>query len=91
MDGVWTAAAWWQSWAKGKLFRVWDKDADPGCPCDFCFIDQVVDTGTDLLLGLSSYDERYDDLRYPDSLDFRLLSEIRLTWYKTDMEEIGNE
>ncbi len=82
-----TVSEWWATWAKGKLFRVWGKGDCKGDPCDLCFIDQVIDTGTDFLLGLSSYDDRYDDLRYPGHLAFRPLSEIDLQWYQTDLEE----
>lgn len=75
---------WWVDWAKDKLFRVWRNQEQIA---DFCFIDQVIDIGHDIMLGLSTYSSSYDNLREPGSLTFALLSQIRIAWYQDDLAD----
>lgn len=84
-QGLWeNIHTWWTDWAKDKLFRVWRNQEQIA---DFCFIDQMIDIGHDIMLGLSTYSSFYDSLREPGSLTFALLSQIRIEWYQDDLAD----
>lgn len=68
---------------KGKIFRIWNKEAE-GQDCDFVYIREVINLPNgDYLLGYSVIDDRYENNMYP-YIFYAKFSEIEIAYSEAD-------
>lgn len=79
--------SWFESYARGKLFRLWRKGEDDNPNCEYVYFQQAICLGgNSWMIGYCVYDERYPDNMYP-SMDWDFLTDIEFTFYPNDAED----
>ena len=76
---------------KNKLFRMWYKDEDEDesiLYANYIYIIGCISIPNDIILLVQFYDHDCEHNKYP-SVDYLKLSQISLTYYEDDQEEIN--